>query len=104
MVSPELQMAVSQRYVRLANAITHAENGGEKQLLAPHFRDRAKIKLSAYEYDPLTVLVQRVRVHGNEMIVKAYYVGVHGKSEVTFDRWLLVNGSWRLAERDATRR
>lgn len=104
MVSAGVQQALSQRYAQLANSITHGEQAVEASILSRRFNDRAKLKLGAYEYDPLTVLVQTVTRHGSAMVVKAYYVGVHGRSEVTFDRWLLVNGTWRLMERDAARR
>ena len=104
MVSQDVQIAVSQRYATLANAITHGQTGVEQSLLEKGFTDRAKLKLSSYEYDPLTILVQRIDDRGNTMRVKAYYVGVNGRSEVTMDRWLLVNGSWRLTERDPASR
>ena len=93
-------MAVSQRYARLADSITHGNNDGEHTMLATHFSDRAKIKLGTYEYDPLTVLVQKIHVDGRTTIVHAQYVGVQGKHENTVDRWLLLDGSWRLVQRD----
>ncbi len=93
-------MAVSQRYAQLADAVTHGHDGAEQAMLAPHFADRAKIKLTAYEYDPLTVLVETIHVNGRAMTVHAQYVGVHGKHENTVDRWLLLGGAWRLAQRD----
>lgn len=99
-VSADVQIAVSQRYMQLADSITHGHVDAERELLAPHFSDRAKIKLAAYEYDPLTVLVQTIHVDGRTMIVHAQYVGVQRKHENTVDRWLLLDGSWRLAQRD----
>jgi len=93
-------MAVSQRYAQLAESIAHGHDDVERELLAPHFSDKAKLKLSVYEYDPLTVLVQKIQVHGGTMIVHAQYVGVQGRHEVTVDRWLLLGGAWRLAQRD----
>jgi hypothetical protein len=93
-------MAVSQRYAQLADAVTHGHDDAERAILATRFSDAAKIKLSAYEYDPLTVLVQKIQVNGSTMIVHAQYVGVHGKHENTVDRWLLLDGTWRLAQRE----
>lgn len=96
-------MAVSQRYAQLADSITHDKPEVEKAILSPHFRDRAKIKLPVYEYDPLTVLVQKVQMNGTTILVHAQYVGVGNNRENTVDRWLLLDGAWRLAERDRTR-
>lgn len=100
MVSAGVQQAIAQRYAQLADSITHGKQAVEKSIVAPQLIDRGKIKLGAYEYDPLTVLVQRVNRHGAGIVVKASYVGVRGRNEVTFDRWLLVDGTWRLMERD----
>jgi hypothetical protein len=99
-VSTDVQMTMSQRYAQLADSITHAHDDAERAILAPHFSDRAKIKLTAYEYDPLTVLVQKIQMNGKLMIVHAQYAGVQGKHENTVDRWLLLDGSWRLAQRN----
>lgn len=93
-------MTVSQRYAQLADSITHGRDAAERAILAPRFSDKAKLKLDAYQYDPLTVLVQNIHVQGGTMIVHAQYVGVHGKRETTLDRWLLLDGTWRLAQRD----
>lgn len=93
-------MAVSQRYAQLADSITHGHDAAERAILAPRFSDKAKLKLAAYEYDPLTVLVQKIQVHAGTMIVRAQYVGVQGKHETTVDRWLLLDGTWRMAQRD----
>ena len=102
-VSPDVQIVVSQRYEQLADSITHGRDVDERAILAPHFSDAAKIKLAAYEYDPLTVLVQKIIVDGRMMTVHADYVGVHGKHENTVDRWLLLEGAWRLTQRDKSR-
>ena len=102
-VSADVQIAVSQRYAQLADSVTHGHDKGEREILAPHFSDTAKIKLSAYEYDPLTVLVQNIQVNGSTMTVHAQYIGVQQKRENTVDRWLLLDGVWRLAERDKPR-
>ena len=99
-ISADVQIAVSQRYAQLADAITHGHEDVEHVMLAPQFADRAKIKLATYEYDPLTVLVQKIQVNGHAMTVHAQYVGVHGNHENTVDRWLLLDGAWRLAQRD----
>jgi hypothetical protein len=99
-VSADVQMAVSTRYAQLADSITHGHENVEKAMLAPHFKDRAKIKLDVFEYDPLTVLVQKIELHGKSMLVHAQWVGVGKNRENTVDRWLLLNGTWRLAERD----
>ncbi len=102
-VSADVQIAVSQRYAQLADSITHGHEESERAILAPHFADGAKLKLSVYEFDPLTVLVQKVQVNGRTMIVHADYVGMSGKHENTVDRWLLLDGAWRLAQRDQSR-
>ena len=99
-VSPDVQMAVSQRYAQLADAITHGHDDVEKSLLAPHFKDKAKIKLDTYEYDALTVLVEKIQVQGNAMTVHAQWVGIGKNHENTVDKWLLLDGTWRLAQRN----
>lgn len=99
-ISADAQLAISQRYAQLADSITHGHEEAEQSILAPHFSDRAKEKLAAYQYDPLTVKVQKIQVNGTWMVVHAQYVGVQGKHETTVDRWLLLDGAWRLAQRD----
>ena len=101
-VPPVTQMTMAQTYARLANAVTH-DPTSEKGFLAPHFTDRAKIKLAAFEYDPLTVQVLAITPRGKVFLVHARYVGVGTKNDETVDRWLLLDGAWRLAERNEAR-
>ena len=100
-VPPQVQNTIAQSYAVLADSITHNKPAVEKSILAPHFSDGAKIKLAVYEYDPLTVLVQKIDPHGSGvLIVHAQWVGIGKNHENTVDRWLLVDGSWRLAQRN----
>lgn len=101
-VPATVQMAISKQYATLANAVTH-DPSSEKKILAPHFADRAHLKLSVYEYDPLTVLVLHISRRGRHLVVRAEYVGVSGKHETTLDRWLLLHGAWRLTQRNEAR-
>lgn len=103
-MTAQTQSAITERYSSLANALTHGEAARERQILAPQFRDRAHIVLGRYAYDPLTVLVRHMSLEGDTIVVRARYIGVHGKVETTLDRWLLLGGTWRLAERDPARR
>ena len=98
-VSVDVQMAISQRYIALTDSITHGREGAERAVLAPHFTDHAKLKLLDYEYDPLTVLVQKISAQGNQLVVRAQYVGVGQRHENTVDRWILMSGEWKLAQR-----
>jgi hypothetical protein len=97
-VPMDVQSAISQRYAQLGNAVTHNPSQ-ERGLLAPHFNDAAKMKLSSFQYDPLTVIVQRIDSHPDGLYVRAEYVGVHGHNEVTVDHWQMVGGQWVLAAR-----
>jgi hypothetical protein len=98
-VSADVQMTISQRYIALTDSITHGNEVAERAMLAPHFTDHAKLKLLQYEYDPLTVLVQKITSNGNQLIVHAQYVGIGKHRENAIDRWTLVNGEWKLAQR-----
>ncbi|HET9029816.1 MAG TPA: hypothetical protein VFN49_06535 [Candidatus Aquilonibacter sp.] len=95
---------MSQTYATLADSITHNKPQIEKSILAPRFTDRAKIKLNVYEYDPLTVLVEKIDAKSQTtLVVHAQWVGIGKNRENTVDRWLRMNGSWRLVERDQAR-
>ncbi|HEY5340520.1 MAG TPA: hypothetical protein VIK27_05800 [Candidatus Aquilonibacter sp.] len=84
-------------YAQLSSAVTNGDRPGEQALLAPHFEDRSKAKLSSFEYDPLTVEVSSIARSGkNALIVHATYYGVHGHREPVVDQWILVGGQWRL--------
>lgn len=98
-VSADIQMAISQRYIALTDSITHGNAAEEQSVLAPHFSDHAKLKLVVYEYDPLTVLVQKIAAQGNQLVVHAQYVGVGKRRENTVDRWMLIDGTWKLLTR-----
>ena len=98
-VSADVQMAISQRYIALTDSITHGHEDVERAILAPHFSDHAKLKLLDYEYDPLTVLVQKIDAHGNQLVVHAQYVGVGKHHENAIDRWILIGCEWKLAQR-----
>src|SRR5579859_3140448 len=95
-ISADVQQAISQRYIALTNSITHGDESGEAAMLAPHFSDHAKLKLLAYEYDALTVLVQKIRADGNALVVHAQYVGVGKLHENVVDRWIQIDGVWKL--------
>ena len=97
-VSMDVQSAISQRYVQLANAVTH-DPPSERAVISPNFNDAAKLKLSSFEYDPLTVVVQRIDARPDGLYVRAEYVGIHGHNEVTLDHWKMVAGAWVLAAR-----
>ena len=98
-VSAAVQMAISQRYIALTDSITHGNESAERSVLAPHFTDHAKLKLLDYEYDALTVLVQKISAHGNQLVVHAQYVGIGKRHENAVDTWTLINGEWKLARR-----
>jgi hypothetical protein len=97
-VSMDVQSTISQRYAQLSSAVTH-DPTQERSFLSPHFNDAAKFKLRSFEYDPLTVIVQRIDSHPDGLYVRAEYVGVHGHNEVTVDHWQMVAGQWMLAAR-----
>ena len=48
----DVQSTIAQRYAQLGNAVTH-DPSQEQSVLAPHFNDRARVKLSTFEYDPI---------------------------------------------------
>lgn len=98
-VSADIQNTISQRYIALTDSITHGHEDVERAILAPHFHDGAKLKLSDYEYDPLSVLVQKVSVVGKTLVVHVQYVGVGTRHENTVDRWRLIDGVWKLVDR-----
>jgi hypothetical protein len=97
-ITADIQSTIAQRYAELGNAVTH-DPSQERSVLAPHFNDRAHVKLSTFEYDPLTVVVQKIRMNGNRLEVHAQYVGVHGHNAVTIDHWSMIDGEWRLVDR-----
>jgi hypothetical protein len=94
----DVQSAISERYAELGNAVTH-DPTQEQTVLASDFKDRAKVKLSSFEYDPLTVVVQKISQQGDEITVHAEYVGVHGHNSSTVDHWILIDGAWFLTDR-----
>lgn len=98
-VSIAVQSEIAQRYAVLGSAITH-DPTQEQAVLAPHFHDRARVKLSTFEYDPLTVLVRKIAVDGSRLEVHAQYVGVHGHNADTIDHWAKIDGQWRLLDRN----
>ncbi|HUA09726.1 MAG TPA: hypothetical protein VMA98_10665 [Candidatus Acidoferrales bacterium] len=98
-VSAEVQSAIAQQYAALGSAVTH-DPSQEQSVLAPHFRDRAREKLSSFEYDALTVLVEKIVMHGDRLEVHAQYVGVHGHDAQTIDHWIKIDGQWRLLDRN----
>ena len=103
-VPAQVQSTISQTYATLADSITHNKPAVEKSILAPKYIDHASLKLNVYQYDPLTVLVQKVDAQGSTMlVVHAQWVGIGKNHENTVDRWSLMNGSWRLVERNHTR-
>jgi len=97
-VSMDVQSAISQRYAQLSNAVTH-DPSQERGVLSPHFHDAAKLKLATFEYDPLTVIVQRIDARPDGLYIRAEYVGIHGHNEVTLDHWQMISGQWVLAAR-----
>jgi hypothetical protein len=98
-VSMEVQSAISQRYAQLGNAVTH-DPSQERGILAPHFRDHARLKLATFDYDPLTVIVQKIVMQGDRLEVHAEYVGVHGHNANTVDHWISISGQWLLLDRN----
>lgn len=99
-VTADVQAAISQRYAQLADSVTHGKQDVEKTILAPHFADRAKIKLTSFEYDPLTVVVQKITAGGSgTLTVHAEYVGVHGHNSTTVDVWQKKADDWVLVSR-----
>ncbi len=96
-VSHDVQAAITQQYAQLSSAVTSGDRPSEHAVLAPHFEDRSKAKLSSFEYDPLTVEVSSIARNGhNALIVHAMYYGVHGHRESVVDQWILIDGQWRL--------
>jgi len=98
-VSADVQAAIAQRYAALGNAVTH-DPSTEGDVLAPHFKDHSKQKLGSFEYDPLTVVVQKIVWKGNRLEVHAEYVGVHGHNVQSVDQWMRIDGEWRLLDRN----
>jgi hypothetical protein len=97
-VAADVQLAITQRYSQLTNAVTH-DPTQERAVVAPQFRDRAKMTLRSFEYDPLTVVVQKIVRTGDRIEVHAQYVGVHGHNANTVDQWIGIDGQWYLVER-----
>jgi hypothetical protein len=98
-ITADVQAAISQRYALLADSVTHGKRSVEKSMLGPGFYEHTKAKLETFEYDPLTVIVQKITVSGDTIVVKAEYVGIHGHNGITLDRWVQQNGDWVLASR-----
>jgi hypothetical protein len=98
-VSVDVQATISQRYAQLADSVTHGKRTIEKSMLGPGFYEHTKAKLETFEYDPLTVIVQKITARGDAIVVRAYYVGIHGHNVVTDDRWIQRDGDWVLASR-----
>ena len=98
----DVQSAISQRYAQLSESITRGNHDAENAILGPHFADRAKVKLDSFEYNPLTVVVQKITPTGSALVVEAEYVGVHGHNATTVDRWIQVDGNWVLVSRGST--
>jgi hypothetical protein len=97
-VPSDVQMTIAQRYSTLAESVTH-DPSSENTVLAPHFNDRAKMKLESFEYDPLTVIVQKIVRVGDRLEVHAQYVGVHGHNANTVDHWVQAGDQWYLLDR-----
>jgi hypothetical protein len=97
-VSADVQSTISQRYAQLGSAVTH-DPTQEQRVLATNFKDRAKVKLSTFEYDPLTIVVQKIVMRGDKLEVRAEYVGVHGHNATTVDHWTRIDGTWLLVDR-----
>lgn len=95
----DVQSSISQRYAELGDAVTH-DPTQEERVLATDFKDHAKVKLKSFEYDPLTVVVQKIVLHGDALEVHAQYVGVHGHNSNTVDHWILIDGAWFLTDRN----
>ncbi len=95
----DVQAAVSQRYGQLTESITRGNRDAENAILGPHFVDRAKVKLDSFEYNALTVVVQKITPSGDALVVQAEYVGVHGHNATTVDKWVQLNGNWVLVSR-----
>jgi hypothetical protein len=98
-VSADVQSAIAQRYAQLGSAVTH-DPTQEQRVFATDFKDRAPVKLSTFEYDPLTVVVQKIVLNGDSVEVHAEYVGVHGHNTKTVDHWILIDGAWFLVDRN----
>jgi hypothetical protein len=98
-ISVDVQATISQRYAQLADSVTHGKRTVEKAMLGPGFYEHTKAKLETFEYDPLTVIMQKITVSGDAILVRAEYVGIHGHNAVTVDRWVQSNGDWVLASR-----
>jgi len=98
-VSADVQMAISTRYAQLADSITHGKRKTEASILGPHFVDHGRLKLESFEYDPLTVVVQKITLSGSDLVVHAEYVGVHGHNVTTVDRWAQKGDAWVLISR-----
>ena len=94
----DVQSAISQRYAQLSSAVTH-DPTQQRSVLSPHFNDAAKFKLASFDYNPLTVIGQRIDSHPDGIYVHAEYVGIHGHNEVTVDHWQMIGGQWVLAAR-----
>lgn len=98
-LSSDVQSTIAQRYAQLADAVTH-DPSQERGVLAAHFHDRARVKLTTFEYDPLTVMVEKIIVQNERLEVHARYVGVQGHNVQTVDHWLKIGGFWRLSDRN----
>ncbi len=98
MVGIATQAAIAERYADLATAMQHGDTAAECAILAPRFHDRAAVKLASFDLDPLAVMVQKiVQLRDGSLEVHARYVGRHGHDATAIDRWVRIDGVWRLA-------
>jgi hypothetical protein len=98
-VAPDVQAAITQRYAQLSAAMSNGDEAAESAVLAPHFHDRAKIKLASFEYARITVMVTSIATVPGGCTVHATYDSENGEKQTTIDHWLKINGRWRLLDR-----
>jgi hypothetical protein len=99
-VSADVQAMIAQRYAQLAAAVMSGDSDTERSLLAPSFADRASSKLASFDLDALTVVVVKIDADGKRLVVHARYYGVHGHTTSSLDHWGLIDGAWRLLDRN----
>ena len=97
-VSKDAQSAISQRYAQLSNAVTH-DPTQERGILSPHFNGTAKMRISTFDYDPLTVIVQRIESRPDGLYVHAEYMSASMATMKTVGHWQMVGGQWAFAAR-----
>jgi hypothetical protein len=96
-VSADVQSAITLRYAQLGNAVLR-DPAQERNVLAPDFHDRARMKVSSFNYQPLTVVVEKIVKQGDRLEVHAQYVGIHGHNAEAVDHWQLIDGQWLLTD------